>query len=97
MKADYPTDAELKEIEEWRGDPAGWLARIRELWWGGDHLVWIEDGIWCFSTGGWSGNEDIIGAAMNNRILWMMHWETSRRGGRYEFVVKAPHGAREAT
>ena len=37
------------------------------------------------STGGWSGNEDLIGAMQNNAMLWIMTWVSSRRGGHYTF------------
>lgn len=40
------------------------------------------------STGGWSGNEDVIQALRENVIFWCLCWVQSRRGGHYLFEVK---------
>lgn len=37
------------------------------------------------STGGWSGNESIIGAMQRNDMMWHLNWVQSRRGGHYIF------------
>lgn len=42
------------------------------------------------STGGWSGNEEII-SHLQRSFFWFRYWETSRRGGHYTFEV--PHEA----
>lgn len=99
----YPTDEELARIREWpHTDPLGWFAFIKGCWhladWGwteygtelGEHgvsLVPIS-----ISTGGWSGNEEIL-AAMRHNILWSLIWQEHRRGGHYEFQVEAAHGS----
>ena len=38
-------------------------------------------------TVGWSGNEDIIAALMENEVFWMMCWVKSERGGHYYFEL----------
>ena len=49
----------------------------------------IEDGatVWAYITGGWSGNESIIGALNDNRLWWGRCWVSSRRGGCHEFEI----------
>lgn len=37
------------------------------------------------STGGWSGNESLIGAFRSNDMAWHLCWIESRRGGHYIF------------
>lgn len=39
------------------------------------------------STGGWSGNEDIIVSLQQNFLFWSMYWERSVRGGHYRFII----------
>jgi hypothetical protein len=38
-------------------------------------------------TGGWSGNEEIIGAMMDNAMFWGLCWEKSERGGHFWFEL----------
>lgn len=38
------------------------------------------------ATGGWSGNESIIGH-LERSFFWFAYWESSRRGGAYTFHV----------
>jgi hypothetical protein len=39
------------------------------------------------STGGWSGNESIIGSLHKNFIFWSMYWYKEQRGGHYWFEI----------
>lgn len=96
----YPTEKALKLIEEWDyKDFEGLLAFVKDLWWY-DEWGWdvVEIGeklnhtdeiakrkTYYLSTGGWSGNEDIIRAMEKNWMLWWMIWYQSRRGGHYIF------------
>lgn len=37
------------------------------------------------STGGWSGNEALLGALRKNTIVWRTTWQMSARGGLHIF------------
>ena len=45
--------------------------------------VWLME----YHTGGWSGNEQIVGA-MQKTYFWVFYWQLSRRGGHYWFEIK---------
>jgi hypothetical protein len=86
----YPTEMALERIRTWPySDPHGWFEFVSELWW---MRAWgvrsNKPGEYLFSTGGWSGNEDIIGAMQENWILWSTTWMQSNRGGHYVFEVR---------
>jgi len=90
---DYPTEEELRRIEEWpHTDVSGWFSFIRDCWMYSDYWNSTESEVvnYMISTGGWSGNESIITAMQNNRILWSSSWVSSRRGGHYVFSHTKP-------
>lgn len=88
-KDGYPDENELKKIEEWDyKDLSAMMEYVKERWkysdWG-----WSQKGnLYYLSTGGWSGNESLIGAMEKNLMFWSLCWLSSRRGGHYEFEVK---------
>lgn len=84
----YPEEHELEKIWEWPyTDPRGLMEYVEELWTYPDY--WKQDGDkYTISTGGWSGNEDLIEAMEENIMFWLACWESSRRGGHFEFTVK---------
>lgn len=88
----YPTDEELQRIRDWSADdPSGWFAAIRasgNYWpepsvWGWDEA----DGVYHVSTGGWSGNEEILQAMEENLALWGATYHGERRGGHFVFAL----------
>lgn len=87
----YPTEEELAEISkvDWKSV----LGLARALWqwpefWRTEHNgKHVEHHV---STGGWSGNESIIGAMQENAPFWVMCWMSSRRGGHYVFEERYP-------
>jgi hypothetical protein len=89
MSGRYPSEPELKEIRQWaHEDCIGLMEFVFGIWEYADigYCRRIGRRFW-FSTGGWSGNEDIVGALMDNRMFWTMCWYSSRRGGHYRFDV----------
>jgi len=91
-KDGYPTEATLKTIEKWgptftKETGRNLLDFCFEAW---SSYGWSEQfgDEWSFATGGWSGNEEIIGAMMENRVFWSLCWELSMRGGQYKFSLK---------
>lgn len=95
--AGYPTESALQAVRDWNPtDGRGLLAFLRSIWWHPAAITEGEDGTWSVSTVGWSGNEDLINALMDNHIWWTLHWESSRRGGHYVFKVRELKGYNDA-
>jgi hypothetical protein len=74
------------------------LDYVKDLWEYSDRFVigksrkdkWISNRrirTLYLSTGGWSGNESIIGALHKNFIFWAMYWYKEQRGGHYWFQI----------
>jgi hypothetical protein len=90
----YPTNEELDAIRSFDGAPPAWFDLINAAWWAAD-WGWHEEpgstptqATIYISTGGWSGNEEIIVAMQKNAAwLWTMTWLSSRRGGHYTFQL----------
>lgn len=81
----YPTDDELQRVRDWPADdPKGWMKYIRTIWHLADWGFHDKGDEWRVSTGGWSGNEEII-RVMQDTDLWFRVWESTRRGGHYIF------------
>lgn len=92
----YPTDETLKVIREWshKDGYINLMLYVHEAWHWDDYFSREQKGEileCCAHTGGWSGNESIIGALEDNRLFWVMCWLESRRGGHYVFEVKDLH------
>jgi hypothetical protein len=82
----YPADETLQRIREWPvTDLRGLFEFVREAWnW--PTQLWTEtDAAIICCAGGWSGNEDLIGALKANAAAWTLTWYQSTRGGRFEF------------
>jgi hypothetical protein len=91
----YPTDYTLKTITEWTSkewsheDFAEFMAYVQQCWrYQPEYFEEREPGKWYVSTGGWSGNESIIGAMRRNFIFWSLHWVVHRRGGHFQFEAR---------
>ncbi len=94
--ADYPDSRELDAIAAWK-PPEGWkgdrpwlpiLQLVADAWNTDMGRAKREGDVWTFITGGWSGNEDILGALEENWSARSVLWLASYRGGKHEFGVK---------
>lgn len=93
----YPTDEALLKIREWPdSDFHGLMDYVKSLWYFQEYFC-VGEALdignekvteYRLSTGGWSGNEDIIGAIHTNTMVQALYWWSSRRGGHY--VYRAP-------
>ncbi len=97
----YPAEETLKAIEKWPYED-GFVELMEFV-----AKAWNEDYgkvekeeregemVYKFVTGGWSGNESIIGALERNFVFWGLCWVKSERGGYFEFEVKRESSRRE--
>jgi len=91
-KNGYPDEHNLRVIRTWPKE-AGYedlMEYIAPTWQYADMGYFSREGnIYKLSTGGWSGNEDIIQALRDNLIFWGCCWLSSQRGGHYKFEVNS--------
>ena len=96
----YPTEIELQRIKHWndddkltRGSLIGLMEYTRARWKYADMGYWQQeldkDGtvFYSISTGGWSGNEELM-AAIHESMVWFICFESHFRGGHYTFTIK---------
>lgn len=92
----YPTDEELEAIEQYdicKDGVNGLLDMLEATWYYG-HPYFVREGEKLeLHTGGWSGNEEIIGALERNPAFWAFYWQKSERGGHYYFEIPKDHFA----
>lgn len=95
----YPTDETLEKIASFKGKPSLWLDLCAGLWnntigsvhdYLSDEELHVVEGDTAeehmkFTTGGWSGNEDIISAMRKNNPYWGVVWRMSVAGGVHVF------------
>lgn len=88
-KNGYPEKHELRKIRDWDyKDFAGLIDYIEERWYAGDLGYFRRGRKYIYlSTAGWSGNESIIGALIDNTMFWTVCWVSSKRGGHYKFEI----------
>lgn len=91
----YPTEATLQRIQEWPTDDLRGLLNFIRSEWNWDHYAWREGEEYHFATGGWSGNESLIGALSCNVVAYSLCWVMSRRGGKHVFEI--PESLRKPT
>lgn len=91
----YPTDEVLALIETWTGTPRVLLDEVLSPIFEAYGSIKVTTDIDEFArpvrnvritTGGWSGCEDAIGS-LRQTFFWTLWWETSKRGGLFEFSI----------
>lgn len=89
-KDGYPDNRELKKIRNWPyADFQGLMEYVFDRWKYADCGYWKKGRkYYRISTGGWSGNESLISALMQNRMFWSCCWVSSKRGGHYVFEIR---------
>lgn len=88
----YPSDDTLdcvSKLSPLEHDAWEIVDYILSIWIWGEMMAKIDKDKGCFqiSTGGWSGNEDII-TALQKSLFWMCYWRQTRCGGHYWFEIK---------
>lgn len=88
--AGYPTSEALEKVRSWdvggTSDCADLLKFVGQLWYYPNYFE-EKDGVYQISTGGWSGNEDVIGAMYTNVIFNTFCWRAHWRGGHYIYML----------
>ena len=93
----YPTEEALEALAAWEPPDGMWteeifhafMEHIRRAWWHGDALMEREGDVWFVSTGGWSGNEELVDALLRNVLFRALYFAAYRRGGHYVFCRDA--------
>lgn len=89
---DYPSKQDFKQIRQLAKKCPSTinelLDKMKDVWWMPDWgYRFTKRRFLYLSTGGWSGNEDII-SVLENTPFWWLYWVSSRRGGHYIFHIK---------
>ena len=89
-KDGYPTEETLDRIAKCESieDTLQLMVESWDMVYGSYDIK--KDGRHTFATGGWSGNESVMGAAMRNFVFWSWTWVSSHRGGKYQFKMDIP-------
>lgn len=93
-ESNYPDKKSLDEIKNWDvltlgveglldliEENTNWADRQIER--GGKNVI-----RYVYHTGGWSGNEDVIGAMRHNFLFWSLSWIKSTVGGHFYFKIR---------
>lgn len=96
---DYPTEEQLKLIEVWDFmDFENLAIFVQSIWHWGEEYARLHDWradefnspyrMFELITGGWSGNESIVGSLNRNQMFNMMCWQASFRGGHHIYHIR---------
>jgi len=74
--SDYPSEVTLEQIRTHSIEEESSLpALVASHWHYAERAAETSPGLWVFSTGGWSGNEDLLEAMQGSPAWWMLSWE----------------------
>lgn len=80
--SNYPDSADIRKIKKWPYDDfKGLIEFVRPLVEPMGRVTVKRGGRVEIATGGWSGNEEIMGAIRSNYMIWSGYWKESHRGG----------------
>lgn len=93
----YPTDEEKERLRTFTGTVREYMAYLKSIgnyWPDHDSWGWHEkdviykggERVYEISTGGWSGNEELIDI-ISEDMVYILYWEKHTRGGHYEFRI----------
>jgi hypothetical protein len=85
----YPLEEELDIIRKWdviHGSMRELAEYVQTIWTWKD-FARIENNHLILITGGWSGNEEIVGAMLENRMIKSIYYYQWTRGGKYIFEL----------
>jgi len=86
---EYPDSDDLRKIEHWEikdfSDCHSLMQFVFLIWAYPERCIILPNGTYRLSTGGWSGNEDIISSMQKNVLFWALFWESSNRAGGHTF------------
>lgn len=90
----YPDDQTLDEIRNWKIESnfsvKDLLSYVGDAW---RYQFMISKGSYPrpfirIATHGWSGNESLVSALMENHVFWSLCWRETRAGGGYKLITK---------
>ena len=97
-KSGYPNTEALDKIRTWDYNHAKQCFEfVKDLWsypdyWKVTNFFDESKDKWIvqhdISTGGWSGNEDLVMALRENIVIWAVCWVSSSRGGKFVFEIE---------
>ena len=101
MSAEYMSESELETIAQFPLVPDTTsvchhlLQSIKPYWERYGAFKQTSRNSYYLATGGWSGNEDIIGALKKNYMFWSLCWYKSQRGGAFWFKIPVIKGGKK--
>ena len=97
MSGEYPTEDEVLHVKNWvftkENSYEKFMQFVKSIgqYWPHESFGWKQRGrTYWVSTGGWSGNEEIIDAMQENFMFWAVCWEQSNKGGHFIFKLPNP-------